>query len=64
MTDTEKEQLKKAMEKKHEELITLIADLKEATKPMELDNSVGRVSRMDYINNRSVNEAGLRKAEN
>lgn len=64
MTDTEKEQLKQAMEKKQEELIILIADLKEATKPMGLDNSVGRVSRMDYINNKSVNEATLRKAEN
>ncbi|MGK7392510.1 MAG: TraR/DksA family transcriptional regulator [Candidatus Cyclobacteriaceae bacterium M2_1C_046] len=64
MTDKEKIQLREAMEKKKDELIQVIIDLKEETKPMGLDNSIGRVSRMDYINNKSVNEAGLRKAEN
>lgn len=63
MKDTEKKQLKAAMEKKRDEIIKLIVDLKEATKPMGLDNSIGRVSRMDYINNKSVSEASLRKAE-
>lgn len=64
MNKKEKEQLKEAMENKRGELINLIADLKEATKPMGLDSAIGRVSRMDYINNKSVSEEGLRRAEN
>jgi hypothetical protein len=53
MTEEEKAKLKDAMEKKKVELTQLVKDLKEATKPMGLDNSIGRVSRMDYINNLS-----------
>lgn len=35
--------------------------LKELTAPIAPENGIGRVSRMDAINNRSVNEAALRK---
>lgn len=41
-----------------------IAQLKELTKPVSPDNAIGRVSRMDAINNKSINEEGLRKANN
>ena len=64
MRPEDKIRLKKAIEFKIDEIRQLIADLKESTKPQGLDNSVGRLSRMDYINNKSVNEAGLRSAEN
>ncbi|MEP5363825.1 MAG: TraR/DksA C4-type zinc finger protein [Reichenbachiella sp.] len=37
--------------------------LKDLTKPIAPENSIGRVSRMDAINNKSINEASLRKAE-
>lgn len=60
MTNEEKKQLKAAMEKKMEELKVSINSLKEDTKPMGLDNSIGRVNRMDYINNKSVAESALR----
>lgn len=40
-----------------------ISDYKELTKPISPNNAIGRVSRMDAINNRSVNEASLRQAE-
>lgn len=40
-----------------------IAELKELTKPIAPENAIGRVSRMDAINNKSVNEAALRQAE-
>lgn len=63
MEQATKEQLKKAIEAKIDETQKLLLDLKEATKPMGLDNAVGRLSRMDYINNKSINEASLRKAE-
>ena len=40
-----------------------IAEYRELTKPIPPENAIGRVSRMDAINNRSVNEAALRTAE-
>jgi DnaK suppressor protein len=40
-----------------------IADLKELTKPIPPENAIGRVSRMDAINNKSINEAALRQSE-
>ena len=35
----------------------------EMTRPIAPDNAIGRVSRMDAINNKSVMEAALRKAQ-
>ena len=40
-----------------------ITEFKEITKPIAPDVAIGRVSRMDAINNKSVAEAGLRLAE-
>jgi len=40
-----------------------IASYKELTKPISPENAIGRVSRMDAINNKSVNDAALKKAE-
>ena len=40
-----------------------VADYKELTKPISPSDAIGRVSRMDAINNKSVNEASLRQAE-
>ncbi len=58
---------RKQIEKKiQQELIDTeaqILDLKELTKPIAPDCAIGRVSRMDAINNKSINEAVLRKAE-
>ncbi len=36
-----------------------ITNYEKLTKPIAPDNSIGRVSRMDAINNKSVNEAAL-----
>ena len=41
----------------------LIKEYKELTKPISPDSAIGRVSRMDAINNKSVVEANLRQAE-
>jgi len=41
----------------------IIADYQELTKPISPDDAIGRISRMDAINNKSVVEASLRKAE-
>jgi DnaK suppressor protein len=40
-----------------------IAEFKEMTKPVAPDVAIGRITRMDAINNKSVAEAGLRLAE-
>jgi len=40
-----------------------ISQLKELTKPIAPENAIGRISRMDAINNKSVNEASLRSLE-
>jgi DnaK suppressor protein len=40
-----------------------IQEYKELTKPTPPSVAIGRVSRMDAINNRSVNEAALRQLE-
>ncbi len=41
----------------------LIVEYKELTKPVAPDDAIGRVSRMDAINNKSVTEVSLRQAE-
>lgn len=40
-----------------------ISDYEELTKPIAPNDAIGRVSRMDAINNKSVNEASLRQAK-
>ncbi|RMH72211.1 MAG: hypothetical protein D6675_04900 [Gemmatimonadetes bacterium] len=40
-----------------------ILELEELVKPIAPDNAIGRLSRMDAINNRSVNEAALGSAQ-
>ncbi len=50
----------------HEELEktrSAIIDLKQMTAPVAPDDAIGRVSRMDAINNKAISEAALRKAE-
>jgi len=42
----------------------LIEEYKEMTEPVAPDDAIGRISRMDAINNKSVTEASLRQAEN
>jgi DnaK suppressor protein len=41
----------------------LIAEYKEFTQPIAPDDAIGRITRMDAINNKSVMEASLRQAE-
>ena len=41
----------------------LIVSLRKRTKPISPDNAIGRLSRMEAINEKSVHEANLRKAE-
>ena len=63
MTSEEKAQIQGRAERKREDLLDRIAEYRELTKPIPPNDAIGRVSRMDAINNRSVNEAALRTAE-
>lgn len=63
MDKGEKQELITRLESERERLLRHIDDLKELTQPIEPDCAIGRVSRMDAINNKSVNEAALRTAE-
>lgn len=60
MTEEEKEQLKKLIDDQIESIKEEIIGLTELTKPISLDNSIGRLSRMDAINNKTINERALR----
>jgi DnaK suppressor protein len=64
MTNEEKEQLLVIVEKEIQKLKTKIEELKEFTQPVSPDNAIGRVSRMDAINNKSIYDASMRNAEN
>ena len=63
MTSEEKAQIQARAERKREDLLDRIAEYRELTKPIPPNDAIGRVSRMDAINNRSVNEAALRQLE-
>ncbi|MCF8303040.1 MAG: TraR/DksA C4-type zinc finger protein [Bacteroidales bacterium] len=64
MLKEEKEKFRQMVEDKIEKLNSHITELEELTQPIAPENAIGRVSRMDAINNRSVNEAALRQARN
>jgi len=63
MDKKEKAQLKENIIVKISQFEKQIIDLKELTKPISPDCAIGRVSRMDAINNKSVNEAALRQKQ-
>ena len=60
MNTKEIEMLKARISKKLERTREKVKDLEEMTKPIGPENSIGRISRMDAINNKSVMEAALR----
>ncbi len=61
MTEKEKEELKTLIDEKIESIKEEIIELTELTKPVSLDASIGRLSRMDAINNKAINEKQLRE---
>ncbi len=63
MNKEDKQEIKKRILEELKKTEELILDYKESTKPISPENAIGRVSRMDAINNKSVVEAALRKAE-
>jgi DnaK suppressor protein len=58
------EKIKDQLSKEIAETKLKISKYKELSMPIAPENAIGRVSRMDAINNKSVVEAALREAEN
>lgn len=62
MTEKELKNIESVIIEAIEKTKQSILNLEELTKPIAPENAIGRVSRMDAINNKSVNEAALIKA--
>lgn len=63
MNQNDKDQLKKQIEELILKTEKNIESYREMSKPIGPENAIGRVSRMDAINNKSVMESALRTAE-
>jgi DnaK suppressor protein len=63
MNSDERDIVKKEIEKRIVETRNSIQELRELTKPIQPDVSLGRLTRMEAINEKSINEDSLRKAE-
>ena len=61
MTENERKEIKTLIEERLDNIVTEIEELLELTQPISLDNSIGRLSRMDAINNKAINEMQLRE---
>ena len=58
----DKNKIKKIIEEKIKDLVLEIDELRQIAKPIEPENSIGRISRMDAINNKSINDRMLRNS--
>ena len=63
MNKGQKQEIKQRIASEIEKTQLSVDEYKEQTKPIAPENAIGRVSRMDAINNKSVNEAALRQVE-
>ncbi len=63
MDRNQQEEIKSKILSEIEKTEELVIEYKELTKPIAPENAIGRISRMDAINNKSVTEAALRQAE-
>lgn len=64
MTKEEQEEIEDMIDSAIKSSEESISAYREETKPISPDDAIGRVSRMDAINNKSVVEAALRTQEN
>jgi DnaK suppressor protein len=62
MEKKEKAKLKENIQDKLKTIKTDIASYELLTKPVSPDSAIGRLTRMEAINSKSINEAALRKA--
>ncbi len=58
----DKNKIKNIIEEKIKNLVLEIDELRQIAKPIEPENAIGRISRMDAINNKSINDRMLRNS--
>ncbi len=63
MTSEEREKLEETINSEISALLVNIENLKEASRPVAPDNAIGRVTRMEAINSKSISEANLRSSK-
>lgn len=63
MTDEERKLVEEKIDKKIEKTLRDLEEYKELTKPIAPENAIGRLSRMEAINSKSVVEAAYREAQ-
>ena len=63
MTAKQTKELKKRLLKLREELSGMLSDSLESSKPVGLDQPIGRLSRMDALQQQSMTQASRRAAE-
>ena len=63
MNEHDLKDVKKKVLQEIEKTEKSINNYREMTKPISPENAIGRISRMDAINNKSVAEAALRQVE-
>jgi len=63
MTENDKKEIEMKISSEIKKTEAIIADYKDLIKPIAPDCAIGRISRMDAINNKSVTEAALRQSE-
>ncbi len=61
LTDKQKNEVKELIQRRITDSENELQLLKQLTAAVAPDNSIGRISRMDAINNKSVNEAAYHK---
>ena len=62
MNPTERQELRQEIDRQIAEVRAEIEALGESASPVAPDNAIGRVSRMDAINNHAINEGSLGRA--
>ncbi len=62
MEASEKQLLKEKIKQELTKTQLAIKEYEEMSKPVSPENAIGRISRMDAINNKSISESALRKA--
>ena len=63
MTEAEKSEIIEIIHADIEKLVKKITELKDFTEPISPDDAIGRVSRMDAINNKSIFDASMRNSQ-
>jgi DnaK suppressor protein len=59
----EEEKIRQLLQEEIRKTEQMVDEYREMSQPVAPDDAIGRISRMDAINNKSVTEASLRQAE-